>query len=192
MFRPGYPKRRNRALLASHSGALDALIEEITVDAAGDDEKLWAFRQAFEEHIAVPCDAFIIGEPVSVVDFEYDGNARRGVTATCCRADGEEYVVSAVDVQLSPRADDEQYLAAYRKWLGLETERSQSAPTGSHRQHKAVAADVALGGPVELVALSIKERAARCRLLATIRIRTPSPSRTSSRTPAIHAVPTRS
>jgi hypothetical protein len=29
--------------------ALDELIEEITVDAYGDDEKLWAFRQAFED-----------------------------------------------------------------------------------------------------------------------------------------------
>ena len=32
---------------------LDALIEAITVDAHGDDEKLWAFRQAFEDHIVV-------------------------------------------------------------------------------------------------------------------------------------------
>lgn len=27
---------------------LDRVIEEITVDAYGDDEPLWAFRQAFE------------------------------------------------------------------------------------------------------------------------------------------------
>ena len=29
---------------------LDELIEEITVDAYGDDEQLWAFRQAFEDN----------------------------------------------------------------------------------------------------------------------------------------------
>lgn len=54
--------------------ALDAVIEQITVDAAGDDEKLWAFRHALEEHIVVPCDAFVVGEPVSVIGFDYDGN----------------------------------------------------------------------------------------------------------------------
>ena len=52
---------------------LDQLIEEITVDAYGYDEQLWAFRQAFEDSISVPCDGFVIGEPVSVVAFEYDG-----------------------------------------------------------------------------------------------------------------------
>ena len=39
---------------------LDALIEEITMNARGDDERLWAFRQAFEDHIAAPSDAFVI------------------------------------------------------------------------------------------------------------------------------------
>ena len=39
---------------------LDALIDAITVDANSDDEKLWAFRQAFEDTIVVPCDAFVV------------------------------------------------------------------------------------------------------------------------------------
>jgi len=43
--------------------ALDKLIEEITVDAYGDDEQLWAFRQAFEDDVALPADGFVIGEP---------------------------------------------------------------------------------------------------------------------------------
>ena len=41
--------------------ALDKLIEEITVDAYGDDEQLWAFRQAFEDDVALPADGFVIG-----------------------------------------------------------------------------------------------------------------------------------
>ena len=45
---------------------LDEMIEEITVDAYGDDEKLWAFRQAFEDNVELPADGFVIGEPVSV------------------------------------------------------------------------------------------------------------------------------
>ena len=65
--------------------ALNELIAQITVDAYGEDEQLWAFRQAFEDDLAVPGDAFVIGEPVSVVKFDYDGNDRRGLTAKCRR-----------------------------------------------------------------------------------------------------------
>ena len=68
--------------------ALDELIKGITVDAYGnDDEKLWAFRQAFEDNVTLPADGFIIGEPVSVVEIDYDGNERRGLTAKCRRDD---------------------------------------------------------------------------------------------------------
>ena len=41
---------------------LDKLIEEITVDASGDDDQLWAFLQAFENDMALPADGFVIGE----------------------------------------------------------------------------------------------------------------------------------
>jgi hypothetical protein len=60
---------------------LDRLIEETITDAYGDDEQLWAFHSALEDGIELPCDAFIIGEPVSVVTFDYDGNLRRGLVA---------------------------------------------------------------------------------------------------------------
>ena len=52
---------------------LDALIDAMTVDANSDVEKLWAFRQAFEDVVVVPCDAFVVGEPVSVRAFDSDG-----------------------------------------------------------------------------------------------------------------------
>ena len=55
---------------------LDEMIAEITVDAYGDDEQLWAFRQAFEDDVTLPADGFVIGEPVSVVAINYDGNER--------------------------------------------------------------------------------------------------------------------
>lgn len=99
---------------------LDDLIEEITVDAYGDDEKLWAFRQAFEDHVTVPCDGFVIGEPVSLIEFDYDGNERRGLTVRCRREDGSEHVVAASDVVVPQRSTRARYIAAYRKWLGFE------------------------------------------------------------------------
>ena len=53
--------------------ALDGMIEEITVDAYGDDGQLWAFRQAFEDEVELPADGFVIGLPVSVIAVDYDG-----------------------------------------------------------------------------------------------------------------------
>ena len=38
----------------AHQAALNELIAWITVDAYGEDQQLWAFRQAFEDDVAVP------------------------------------------------------------------------------------------------------------------------------------------
>ncbi|MCL4177964.1 MAG: cytoplasmic protein [Verrucomicrobia bacterium] len=150
---------------------VDELVDEITLDAHGDDEQLWAFRQAFEDNIPVPCDGFVIGQPVSVLGFDYDGNERRGLTARCRREDGSEHVVAATEIVLVPRAHGAQYLAAYRKWLGLEPLPQQPAAVGRRqRQHKVTATDLDLERSVELVILSVKERSARCRLLAGDRV----------------------
>jgi tetratricopeptide (TPR) repeat protein len=166
----GEPVRR-RIIPDQALTMLDALIEEITVDAHGDDEKLWAFRQAFEDHIVVPCDAFVIGEPVSLIEFDYDGNERRGLTARCRLAGGAEHVVAACDVVLPASADGGRYVAAYRKWLGLEPDQLEAAASSrSHRRHKATAIELELEGPIELVVLSVQQTAARCRLLGRDRV----------------------
>ncbi len=155
----------------SDFAVLDDLIDEITVDAYGNDEQLWAFRQGFEDNVSVPCDGFVIGEPVSVIEFDYDGNERRGLTARCRREDGSEHIVAAADVVLPQLSIGARYVAAYRKWLGLESFPAQRAARAHRRrQHKATPADLDLTGPVELVALSVKERAARCRLLGSDRV----------------------
>lgn len=155
---------------------LEELIEEITVDACGDDEILWAFRQAFEDNIALPSDGFVIGEPVSVIGFDYDGNERRGLTALCRREDGSEHVVAAADIALPKRSSGARYVAAYRKWLCLEPY-PPDTPALRKRKHKATADDLDLGRPVELVVLSVKANAARCRLLVSERVVTLRASR---------------
>ncbi|MBU2547618.1 MAG: cytoplasmic protein [Proteobacteria bacterium] len=158
--------------------ALDERIEEITVDAYGDDEQLWAFRQAFEDDIELPADGFVIGEPVSVIEIDYDGNERRGLTARCRREDGSEHVVSAADVMFAQTSIGADYVAAYRKWLRLDPYPADvRVSSRSKRHHKAGADDLDLSGPVELVALSVKDRSARCRLLGTERVITLRPSR---------------
>jgi tetratricopeptide (TPR) repeat protein len=158
--------------------ALDKLIEEITVDAYGDDEQLWAFRQAFEDDVALPADGFVIGEPVSVITVDYDGNERRGLTAKCQRENGSEYIVAASDIVLPQASAGASYIAAYRKWLNLDPYPSETRnPSSRERQHKATDDDIDLSKLVKLVALAVKERAARCRLLGSDRIITLRTSR---------------
>jgi len=57
-----------------NSSELSRLIEEIIVDAYDDDEQLWAFRHAFEDNVTMPAEAFVVGEPVTVMTIDNDGN----------------------------------------------------------------------------------------------------------------------
>jgi hypothetical protein len=137
---------------------------------------LWAFRQAFEDNVDLPSDGFVIGEPVSVIGFDYDGNERRGLTALCRREDGSEHAVAAADIVLPKRSNGARYVAAYRKWLGLDPY-PPDIPAIRKRRHKATAGDLDLGRTVELVALSVKANAARCRLPGSERVVTLRASR---------------
>ena len=68
--------------------ALDTLLAELLVDAHGDDEQLWALLDGIDAALDLPLDVHVIGEPVSLVALDYDGNSRRGVVARCRREDG--------------------------------------------------------------------------------------------------------
>lgn len=101
--------------------ALDKMIEEIIVDAYGEDEQLWAFRQVLEDEIGLPADGLVIGEPVAVLEIEYDGYELRGLTARCRRENGCEYQIAACDVEFPVGSKGALYIAAYRRWIGMET-----------------------------------------------------------------------
>jgi len=150
---------------------LDGMIEKITVDAYGDGEKFWAFRQALEDNIKLPTDGFVIGEPISVIEIDYTGNERRGLTARCRREDGSEHVVALPEVVFPRTGDGARYIAAYRKWLNLDPSHVEEVKSPlPKRQHKAANDDLDLAKPVELVAVSVKERAVRCYLSGSQRI----------------------
>jgi hypothetical protein len=164
--------------------ALDKLMEEITGDAYTDDEQLWAFQQAFEDDVPLPADGFVIGEPVAVVEIDYDGNERRGLTARCRREDGSDHVIAAADVLFPEGSIGARHVAAYRRWLGIEPyPAGLPAPSRRKRRHKAMAEDLDLGATLDLVVLSIKQRAARCRLLGSDRVITFRASRVWSMAP---------
>lgn len=97
----------------------DEMIEQITVDASGD-EGYWSFRQAFEDHIKFPMTASVVGAEVSVSEVDFDGDERRGLTATVQR-DGRAWTVSLLAVQID--ASEHRFarlVDAYLRWLGVD------------------------------------------------------------------------
>ena len=151
--------------------ALDEFIEDITVDAYGDDEQLWAFRQVIEDEVPLPADGFVIGEPVSIIEIDYDGNTRRGLTAKCRREDGSVHVVAASEAAFPEGSPGARYVAAYRRWLGLDPYPPAVQPSlRRKRRHKVTDEDLDLSDSIELIVLATKETAARCRLPGNDRV----------------------
>ncbi len=95
------------------------MLREITADAYGDEEKLRAFLQACSNNVKLPVDGFVIAEPVSVKEIDYDGNQRRSLIARCCREDGSEHVVAVSEIVLPRASAGALQIATYRKWLKL-------------------------------------------------------------------------
>ena len=158
---------RDKTALPLGQAALEELIEEITVDAYSEDEQLWAFRQAFEDNVVLPDKGSIVGEPVLVLAFDYDGNERRGLTAKCRNAGGREHVVAAADVMMAPGSEASRYLAAYRKWMGLTRHPQASRSKRAKGKPMGNGGTPAPAGSIELVVLSVKQKAARCHLLGS-------------------------
>jgi hypothetical protein len=151
---------------------LNDLIEDIVVDAYGDDEQLWAFRQVMEDEIVLPASAFVVGEPVTVLEIDYDGNERRGLTARCRREDASAYVIAVSDVSFPEGSRGADYVAAYRTWLGIEP----YPPVSLSRRPKATEDDIDVGKKADLVALAVKGNAISCRILGRDRVLTLRPA----------------
>jgi hypothetical protein len=155
---------------------LDRLIEEIIVDAYGDDEQLWAFRRVLKDKIGAPAEAFVIGEPVTVVAIDYDGNDRRGLTATCRRKKGVEQVIAACDLIFPEDSIAARYVAAYRKWLGIEPYLQSSLSLTCRLPQKATQDDIDMNRDLELIVIAVKGNAVSCRLLGNKRVITVRPT----------------
>jgi len=133
-----------------------------------EDERLRTFRQAFADRVELPTGASVLDEPVTVVEIAYDGNPRRGLTARCRTSHGREHVIALADLCFPEGGEAARLAATYRAWLGVDAAPGASSPTSHASATPADAdGDIDLSHPVELVVLSIKQRAARCRLLRT-------------------------
>ena len=146
------------------SPELGRLIDEIITDAYGDGEQLWAFRQAFEDKVVMPAEAFVVGEPVTVMTIDYDGNERRGLTARCRREGGSEQMIAACDLIFPEGSAVARYMAAYRTWLGIEPHPQVSLSKTRRRAPKATEDDFDMTRDVELIAVAVKGNAVSCRI----------------------------
>ena len=68
-----------------------------------------------------PCDVQDIGETVSLLGFEFDGNERRGLTARCRKREGTELIVAAWELTGPPDSPVARYLVAYRRNRWIDT-----------------------------------------------------------------------
>lgn len=112
----------------------DPLLEEILVDAYGDDEQLWAFREAISDSLQFPVEATVVGTPVIVDGVCHDGNERRGLVARCRRGGGRVFCIGLADLRFATGSPTARYLAAYRAWLNLApvSGTPELAQTASH------------------------------------------------------------
>jgi len=150
---------------------LDELIYEVIVDAEGEGEQLWAFQQACEDAFSLPSARFVTGKAVVVISFDYDGNQRRGLTARCRREDCSEHIVRMAEVAFPANTNLSRYVAAHRKWMVIGPyPAGGAAPSRGNRRSTAKTGDLDLTSPIELIVLSVKKKAARCRLPESERV----------------------
>jgi hypothetical protein len=92
---------------------LDALVEEATVDAYGDDEQLDGFAVMIEDNLEVPFETTVLGVAVTVRKVT---QAESGIVADCVR-DGHHQAISVLDLPLpEPPPKGSEWIAAYRRW----------------------------------------------------------------------------
>ena len=96
--------------------ALEALIEEATVDAYGEGEQLTGFFTMIEESLAVPFTTTVLGVEVSVVGVDLTEAGR--VVARCARGSVQQDI-GILDLPLpEPVPEGWQWIEAYRYWAG--------------------------------------------------------------------------
>lgn len=94
--------------------ALEALIEEATVDAYGEEEQLTGFFAMIEESLAVPFTTTVLGVEVSVVGVDLVEDGR---VVACCARGSVRQDIGILDLPLpEPAPEGWQWIEAYRYW----------------------------------------------------------------------------
>ena len=107
-------QRYGEAMSTWEPAALEALIEEATVDAYGEDEQLTGFFTMIEESLAVPFTTTVLGVEVSVVGVDLAEDGR--VVGRCARGSVRQDI-GILDLPLpEPAPEGSQWIEAYRYW----------------------------------------------------------------------------
>ena len=96
---------------------LDALIEDLTTDAYGDDEQLSGLLVGADEALVRGERASLVGADVDVMAVDAGPDVRTGLLARV-RRDGRTYDVALADLTFEPGSDLGLVVAAYRRWQG--------------------------------------------------------------------------
>ncbi|MET8253417.1 hypothetical protein [Micromonospora sp. NPDC005197] len=95
--------------------ALEAMIEEATVDAYGDDEQLTGLFTMIEEHLVVPFTTTVLGVEVTVLKVDLIADS---IVAVCTRVRHRQRI-GLLDLPLpTPAPDGRAWIDAYRQWAG--------------------------------------------------------------------------
>lgn len=101
----------------SSKAELDALIEDLTLDAYDDEEQLSGFLVGADEALVRGETATIVGAAVEVVSVDCGLDVRTGLIARV-RRDGAAYEVALADLAFDAGSKLAVVVAAYRRWQG--------------------------------------------------------------------------
>ncbi|SCL17566.1 hypothetical protein [Micromonospora inyonensis] len=102
-------------MASKETAALEAMIEEATVDAYGDDEQLTGLFTMIEEHLAVPFHTIVLGVEVTVRKIALTADT---IIAICTRGHHRQRI-DLLDLPLpTPPPDGNAWVDAYRHWAG--------------------------------------------------------------------------
>jgi hypothetical protein len=114
MDRPRTPPNRgryHRPTASKRTAALEAMIEEATVDAYNDDEQLTGLYTMIEDHLAVPFTTTVLGVEVTVLKVALTADAIVAV----CAAGRYQQRIDLLDLPLpTPPPDGTEWIDAYR------------------------------------------------------------------------------
>lgn len=92
------------------------MIEEAIVDCHDEDEQHSALLDAVQDHVKCPTAALIIGEPVTLLGFDWYGSP--GEIVARCERTGRIYEVNAIALEWpGPPPAGAEWVEAYRAWL---------------------------------------------------------------------------
>jgi hypothetical protein len=101
---------------ANSKAALDALIEEATVDCYNDEEQVTGLFTLLEDNLELPFETSVLG--VTVTAAKVDLTVSHEIVAIC-RREGQKQTIPILDLPLpAPAPDGAEWIEAYRRWHG--------------------------------------------------------------------------